>query len=150
MRKFNPSLIIPIFYITGVTIAALFLAANGLIIFAAGAVPIIALNLAAIYMISFHNMDLKHNLIVYIGSVIVSLILVLVSVFAFDAFSYPMFMYAVPIVNTILMTLGFYFDKDKREREVLVWFLLNPNIYYIIALLFFILELNHMDRIYYM
>lgn len=140
MRKFNPSLIIPIFYIAGVTIAALSLVINGLIIFAAGAVPIVVLNLAALYIINFHNMDLKHNLIVYIGSVIVSLILVLVSFFVFDAFRYPMLMYAVPIVNTILMTLGFYFDKNKIEHEVLVWFLINPNIYYIIALIFLTLS----------
>lgn len=140
MKKFNPSLIIPIFYIAGVTIAALSLVVKGLIIFAAGAIPIIALNLAAIFMIDLFDMDLKHNLIVYVGSVIVSLILVLVSVFVFNAFSYPILMYAVPIVNTILMTLGFYFDKDKREHEVLVWFLLNPNIYYIIALIFLTLS----------
>lgn len=140
MKKFTPSLIIPIFYIAGVTIAALSLVVKGLIIFAAGAIPIIALNLAAIFMIDLFDMDLKHNLIVYVGSVIVSLILVLVSVFVFNAFSYPILMYAVPIVNTILMTLGFYFDKDKREHEVLVWFLLNPNIYYIIALIFLTLS----------
>lgn len=143
MKKFNPSLIIPIFYIAGVTIAALFVLTffgTESIIFAAGAVPIIILNLAAIFMIDLFDMDLKHNLIVYIGSVIVSLILVLVSVFVFNAFSYPILMYAVPIVNTIFMTLGFYFDKDKREHEVLVWFLLNPNIYYIIALIFLTLS----------
>lgn len=135
MKKFNLSLIIPILYIAAASLAALFFAANGAIIFAAGMVLIIALNLAAIYMIDFHNMDLKHNLIVYIGSIIVSLIAVLVSVFVFDAFFNFVLLFAVPIVNTVLMTFGFYFDKDKREHEVLVWFLLNPNIYYIIAML---------------
>lgn len=135
MKKFNQSLIIPMLYIAAAALAALFGFANGVIIFAVSFLLIIALNLAAIFIIDLFDMDLKHNLIVYIGSVIVSLIAVLVSVFVFGAFGDPVPTFAVPIVNTVLMTLGFYFDKDKREHEVLVWFLLNPNIYYIIAML---------------
>ncbi|MDE6596850.1 MAG: hypothetical protein K2K44_12690, partial [Oscillospiraceae bacterium] len=59
----------------------------------------------------------------------------------FDAFFSPLALWGIPIVNIILITLGFYFDKDRKEHEVLVWFLLNPNIYYIIALVFLGLEL---------
>lgn len=143
MKKFTPSLIIPIFYIAAASLAALYGLVNGFIIIAAGYVLIIALNLAAVFMIDLYDIDLKHNLIAYIISVIISLIVVLVSVFVFDALLSEVFMFAVPIFNTILMTLGFYFDKDKKEREALVWFLLNPNIYYIIVLIFFILQLNH-------
>ncbi|MDE6596818.1 MAG: hypothetical protein K2K44_12530, partial [Oscillospiraceae bacterium] len=63
MKKFNVSLIIPIFYITTVMLAALFLLVIGFKIWVVGAVPIIALNLVAVYQIDFHNIDLKHNLI---------------------------------------------------------------------------------------
>ena len=141
MKKFNVSLIIPIFYITAVTLAALFLLVIGFKIWVVGAVPIIALNLAAVYQIDFHNIDLKHNLIAYIISVIISFILIVISYTVFDAFFSPLALWGIPIVNIILITLGFYFDKDRKEHEVLVWFLLNPNIYYIIALFFLGLEL---------
>ena len=141
MKKFNVSLIIPIFYITAVTLAALFLLVIGFKIWVVGAVPIIALNLAAVYQIDFHNIDLKHNLIAYIISVIISFILIVISYTVFDAFFSPLALWGIPIVNIILITLGFYFDKDRKEHEVLVWFLLNPNIYYIIALFFLWLEL---------
>ena len=141
MKKFNVSLIIPIFYITAVTLAALFLLVIGFKIWVVGAVPIIALNLAAVYQIDFHNIDLKHNLIAYIISVIISFILIVISYTVFDAFFSPLALWGIPIVNIILITLGFYFDKDRKEHEFLVWFLLNPNIYYIIALFFLGLEL---------
>ena len=143
MKKFNASLIIPIFYITAVTLAALFLLANGFTIWVVGSVIIIALNLAAAYQINFHNVDLKHNLIAYIISVIISFILIVISYTVFDAFSLPVALWGTPIANIILITLGFYFDKDRKEHEVLIWFLLNPNIYYIIALLFLVLELAY-------
>lgn len=135
MKKFNISLIIPIFFIIVSVLAAVFLSSDifEYFIMSVGAIFNIALCIAAIYMIVHHDMDLRHNFPAYIIAVIISLILIIISYTVFNAFSSLAAMFGFPIVNIILMK--FYFDKNKTESEAFVWFLLNPNIYYIVFLI---------------
>ena len=142
MKKFNISLIIPIFYISVSALLFLFslvcLFGGGFRLFMLCIIPaavIAAENIAAIRLIMKHSLNLRHNLSSYLIMVFISAAAIAVSVLISDSSNSWFALYVFPIASFILINLGFWFDNDRREYEASVWFLLNPNLYYIVLLI---------------
>lgn len=142
MKKFNVSHIVPIFYILAsallFVLSLVCLFGGGVKIFMLFVIPaavIAAENIAAIRLIIRHNLDLRHNLFSYLIMVFISAAAIVVSVLISDSSNSKVVLYAFPIATFILINLGFWFDNDRREYEALIWFLLNPNLYYIVFLI---------------